>query len=67
MDIIVNGKIVSLDSGNSLMELLRNMEIERLEGLALAVNQNIVPKVNWDTHELRDNDQVLLIEAAKGG
>ncbi|EEP98117.1 hypothetical protein yruck0001_1420 [Yersinia ruckeri ATCC 29473] len=36
-------------------------------GSALAINQTIIPRNNWDTHILQDGDDVLLFQAIAGG
>ncbi len=36
-------------------------------GVALAVNQTIVPREHWEARMLRDGDQILLFQAIAGG
>lgn len=36
-------------------------------GVALAINQTIVPREQWDAHLLNDGDQILLFQAIAGG
>ncbi|PKE27555.1 sulfur carrier protein ThiS [Rahnella sp. AA] len=36
-------------------------------GSALAVNQVIIPRDNWLSHQLKDGDQILLFQAIAGG
>ena len=36
-------------------------------GIALAVNEKVVPKKEWEKFELKENDKVLLIKATQGG
>jgi sulfur carrier protein len=36
-------------------------------GVALAINQRIVPREQWETHLLNDGDQILLFQAIAGG
>lgn len=46
-----------------LLEQLRLLK----PGIALAINQTIVPREHWETHMLHDGDQILLFQAIAGG
>ncbi|KFC93239.1 sulfur carrier protein ThiS [Leminorella grimontii] len=37
------------------------------QGIAIAVNQTIVPKTAWETHRLYHGDSVLMFQAIAGG
>jgi len=36
-------------------------------GIALALNQHILPRDQWQTHILQDGDHVLLFQVIAGG
>ncbi len=38
-----------------------------LRGMAVAVNNKLIARDCWDSHELRPNDDVVVISAAFGG
>lgn len=38
-----------------------------LQGIAVAVNSQIIPRQQWSHHLLCDNDQVMVISATRGG
>jgi sulfur carrier protein len=40
---------------------------ENQQGMAIAVNQAIVPKAEWQQYRLQPHDKVLLIKATQGG
>ncbi len=43
-------------------------ELDKLQpGSALAVNQTIIPRPQWDHFVLRDGDSILLFQAIAGG
>ncbi|ASB49989.1 sulfur carrier protein ThiS [Alkalitalea saponilacus] len=65
MRIKVNGKETEFIKAN-LFELLTEMEIP-LNGLAVAVGSKIIPRNQWNTHVLKENDEVMLIGATRGG
>ncbi|WP_435928219.1 sulfur carrier protein ThiS [Dryocola sp. BD613] len=50
----------------TLAKLLENLRLLK-PGVALAINQTIVPRELWDDHLLRDGDQILLFQAIAGG
>jgi sulfur carrier protein len=46
-----------------LLEQLRFLQ----PGVALAINQTIIPRERWETYLLNDGDQILLFQAIAGG
>lgn len=66
MEITVNNQKQILNEGESLIEVLA-MSAVTPQGLAIAVNNTIVPKAEWPTYILKPNDKVVLIKAAQGG
>ncbi|WBM70444.1 sulfur carrier protein ThiS [Buttiauxella sp. WJP83] len=54
-------------AGNLTLEkLLEQLRVLK-PGIALAINQTIVPREQWETHLLNDGDQILLFQAIAGG
>ncbi|MEG1546970.1 MAG: sulfur carrier protein ThiS, partial [Bacteroides sp.] len=37
------------------------------KGIAIAVNNQMIPRTNWDDYLLTENVQVVIIKAACGG
>jgi sulfur carrier protein len=50
----------------TVAELVRERQLPE-RGVAVAVNGNIVPKSQWSTYELQENDRVEVVTAAAGG
>ncbi len=50
----------------TLANLLEHLRLLK-PGVALAVNQTIVPRELWQAHVLHDGDQILLFQAIAGG
>ncbi len=67
MKIRLNGNIVELPDGSSLPSVFQLMKTESDQGIALAVNNKVVPKKEWQSCVLKENDNVLLIRASQGG
>ena len=66
MTLLVNGAEEQLDGSTSVAEL-----VERLgcgaRGVAVAVNDGIVPRSCWSEHRLHDGDRVEVLRVAQGG
>ncbi len=50
----------------SISSLLFSQGIEP-KGIAVAVNNKVVKRIDWDEHILSDTDNVVVIAAAYGG
>lgn len=67
MLISVNNQPVPFTPGTSLSSLLLELQFAEKKGIAIAVNQQIVPKSTWSTYTLQENDKVTIIQATQGG
>lgn len=63
---IINSEEKSFDRQMTLSGLCAELGLAP-KGLAIAVNNNIVPKTEWETFNLKENDNVVIIRAACGG
>jgi len=67
MNIFCNGNPVTLDDSATLFSLLSVTEYVNQKGIAVAVNNYVVKKQDWKSHQLQENDKVLIVSATKGG
>ena len=68
MKIVLNGKELNLDAGVTLDALLQRHDIfENTNGVAVAVNDAVVPRRQWPDVHLHDGDTVEVIHAVQGG
>lgn len=67
MNIIINDHPKELPENATLITLLRAMGYEEFTGIALAVNQQIIPKTSWEHYELKEQDNITLFSATCGG
>ena len=51
----------------NLLDLLVNELHSALSGIAVAVNNTIIPKNLWEQTPVKENDQILIITATQGG
>ena len=67
MQIIYNNQRKEINDKSPVQHLLDEWIGEKQKGIAVAVNGEVIPKTNWSTHLLNNNDEVLLIKATQGG
>jgi sulfur carrier protein len=67
MKIVVNNNEMELPESAVLQQLLTELQLPSLQGIAVAVNQQVIPKTNWSEHRLHERDAILIIRATQGG
>jgi sulfur carrier protein len=67
MNIEINQETHSVPEGASLKEVLRLSSMDEKNGIAVAVNQIIVPRANWSHSIIHENDTLTIIQATQGG
>ncbi|QCR24544.1 sulfur carrier protein ThiS [Pontibacter sp. SGAir0037] len=67
MKIFINNQPEELTQPQPVSAILNLLQVQHTRGLAIAVNNQIVPKTNWQAHLLQDNDKVTVIRATQGG
>jgi sulfur carrier protein len=67
MEITVNQQNHSVTDNCTLQQMLAIVIQQPLTGVAVAINQQIIPKNSWDSHLLKSNDNIILIKATQGG
>ena len=64
--ITVNGAAADYPSGTTVDVVVDSVSPSR-SGIAVAVAQDVVPKAQWGSRQLRDGDQVEILTAVQGG
>jgi sulfur carrier protein len=68
MEIIINNQKKQLGSDNITVQQLLNMEIpKKQKGIAIAINNMVVPKIQWEETTINHNDNIIIIKATQGG
>lgn len=67
MDITVNQQNYSFSEACSLQQMLQNLLLHSSKGIAIAVNQEIISRGDWQTFQLKTHDQITIIKATQGG
>jgi len=66
MEIILNGDKKQIENQSTILLLLDSLKINK-EHAALMINGNIIPSSNWDSHLLKENDEVEIMVFVGGG
>lgn len=67
MEIIINQQKQSVPENYSLEQLLLSYMPNATNGIAVAINQQVIPKSSWQTQKLQANDNIMVIKATPGG
>lgn len=62
----MNGKVYASEC-LTLEQLLREMQLHERNGVAVAVNEQVVPRNQWKEQQLQAADRVMVIQATAGG
>ena len=66
MNVLVNELRVECETGLTVAALLLRLEQDK-PGVALALNQQILPRTQWADHSLQEGDALLLFQVIAGG
>lgn len=66
MQIQFNDEPMQCAEGLSVIALLTQLE-QLKPGVALALNQQILPRERWEYHIVQDGDRILLFQVIAGG
>lgn len=66
MNVVVNGEARELSDGATVAVLVDELG-RSPKGMAVAVNEEVVPRSTWSDVELRGGDRVEVLTASQGG
>ncbi len=67
MEIQINQSTYSFEASKTIDEVLEQLDLPRHKGVAIAVNNAVIPQTEWNNYALQNADKVLLIKASAGG
>lgn len=67
MTIFVNDKPTQVENNISIVSLLKSMDIESFQGIAIGINDQVIPQSEWNSKLINENDKILIIRASQGG
>jgi thiazole synthase len=66
--VLVNGETREVAAGSTVLALLEKLGIGRgPDGVAVAVNDEVIPRAGWETTALDEDDRVEVVQAVQGG
>ena len=67
MKILLNDHNLEISETTSLDILLKDLGQDDLRGWAVAINEDVIPRQDFENTFLSEGDRVLLIQATQGG
>lgn len=68
MNLIMNGEKKSFAGDQlTIRQLLKEVDVSLQRGVAVALNNAVVPQSQWDQQTLAEGDHVEIIRATQGG
>lgn len=64
--IILNGENKQIDYNTNITQLLQSLDLVN-KRVAVEVNQQLIPRSNFDSHSLNELDKVEIVQAIGGG
>lgn len=68
MNVIINHNQQEITDAASVADALSVINItDAQKGIAVAVNDSVIPRTDWQTHQLQPGDKITVIRATQGG
>ena len=67
MQVYVNEEPRQISPQSTIFQLLEQISVPSLTGIAVAVNDQVIRKTDWEQYRFTENDNILIIKATQGG
>jgi sulfur carrier protein len=68
MRVVLNGSDAVLADGATVLAAVEALDLPASgRGVAVAVDAEVVPRTQWDTHELNEGARIEVLRAIQGG
>ena len=64
--LIINGENIFVLS-ETLSKVLNEINIIKSQNTAVAVNEEVVEKINWENYKIKSGDIIEIVQPLKGG
>tara|TARA_B100001971_G_scaffold142392_1_gene131576 strand:+ start:398 stop:604 length:207 start_codon:yes stop_codon:yes gene_type:complete len=64
--LIINGENTFVLS-KTLSKVLNEINIIKSQNMAVAVNEEVVEKINWENYKIKSGDIIEIVQPLKGG
>ncbi|MHB1687615.1 MAG: sulfur carrier protein ThiS [Ignavibacteriaceae bacterium] len=65
--IYINDEEYPFAEEKSLETILLQLNFYTSTGIAVAINNVVIPKIEWNNYLINDNDEIIIIKATQGG
>ena len=66
-EVSVNQQKIQMPESGSVADVLALLLVDGVDGVAIAVNETVIPRSEWAGYRLREGDRVFVIRATQGG
>lgn len=67
MEVYINNILRDIAESSTLLELLHAENMSEKKGIAVAINNEVIPRVSWEKQQLSAQDRITIIRATQGG
>ena len=67
MQVFINDHLTDASGWKYLRDVTDAKGISNSNGVAVAINNNVIPKNEWPERSLAEGDKILIIRASAGG
>jgi sulfur carrier protein len=67
MKLSINNAIFEVPDHSALEIIPGLLQLTSTAGIAIAVNDSVIPRSQWSSHFLKESDNIILIRATQGG
>ncbi len=67
IEVFINSKSYSIPESGTLADVLPLLQIQQADGIAIALNEAVIPRGEWRQHVLGGGDKIFVIRATQGG
>ena len=64
--LIINGNNFFVLS-ETLSNVLNDINIIKCQNMAVAVNEEVIEKINWENYKIKSGDMIEIVQPLKGG
>ena len=66
-EVSINQQSFQLPEDGRLADVLPLLQVVQADGIAIAVNEAVIPRSEWMGYRLQEGDRVFVIRATQGG
>ena len=64
--LIING-VNTFVLSKTLSKVLNEINIIKSQNMAVAVNEEVIEKINWENYKIKSGDTIEIVQPLKGG